>query len=218
MQMMKERMDFMMNTLRGQVSSNLDNLVHRTDFPSTVSITSFPLPLFIAKFTNAEDHGVEKGPQWIIHMDGSSNRQASEAGIVLRSLEGDEIECMVRLDFPTTNNEVEYEALVTGLNLGKTPFRLAYGSEAVIPAEVGLTSYRVDNYDERRNSKAMRLQLNLVDEVRMAAEQRLARYQDLMAKHFNSKVRRRDFNVGDLVLRKVMSATRDPSPGKLGPN
>ena len=31
---------------------------------------------------------------------------------------------------------------------GETPFQLAYGSEAVIPAEVGLTSYRVDNHDE----------------------------------------------------------------------
>ena len=26
---------------------------------------------------------------------------------------------MVRLDFPTTNNEVEYEALVAGLDLAK---------------------------------------------------------------------------------------------------
>ena len=28
---------------------------------------------------------------------------------MLRSLEGDEIKCMVRLDFPTTNNEVKYK-------------------------------------------------------------------------------------------------------------
>ena len=39
----------------------------------------------------------------------------------------------------------------------ETPFRLAYGSEAVIPAKVGLISYRVDNHDEQRNDKAMRL-------------------------------------------------------------
>ena len=39
-----------------------------------------------------------------------------------------------------------------------------------------------------------------------------------MAKHYNTKVRPRDFHVGDLVLRKVMTATRDPSQGKLGPN
>ena len=30
----------------------------------------------------------------------------------------------------------------------ETPFQLAYGSEVVIPAEVGLTNYRVDNHDE----------------------------------------------------------------------
>ena len=39
--------------------------------------------------------------------------------MVLHSLKGDKIECIVRLDFPTTNNEVEYEALITGLDLAK---------------------------------------------------------------------------------------------------
>ena len=101
---------------------------------------------------------------------------------------------------------------------GETPFRLAYGSEAVIPAEVGLTSYRVNAHDEGRNDEALRLQLDLIDEVRAAAEQRLARYQDRMAKHYNSRVRHRNFRVGDLVLRRVMGATRDPAQGKLGPN
>ena len=101
---------------------------------------------------------------------------------------------------------------------GETPFRLAYGTEAVIPAEVGLTSHQVESYDEDKNKEAIRLQLDLVDEVRAAAEQRLARYQNLMAKHYNNKVRHRDFQVGDLVLRKVMGAARDPSQGKLGPN
>ena len=49
-------------------------------------------------------------------------------------------------------------------------FRLAYISDAVIPAEVGLISYRVENYDEDKNEEAMHLQLDLVDEVRAAAE------------------------------------------------
>ena len=60
-------------------------------------------------------------------------------------------------------------------------FRLAYGTDAVIPAKVGLTSYRVENYG-KDNEEALRLQLDLVDEVRVTAEQRLARYQNLMAK------------------------------------
>ena len=101
---------------------------------------------------------------------------------------------------------------------GETPFRLTYGSEAVIPAEVGLTSYRVHNHDENKNDEAMRLQLDLVDETKTAVKQRLARYQDHMAKHYNSRVRHRDFQVRDLVFRKVMGAARDPTQGKLCPN
>ena len=42
---------------------------------------------------------------------------------------------------------------------GETPFLLAYGSETVISAEVGLTSYKVENHDEGKNDEAMRLQL-----------------------------------------------------------
>ena len=101
---------------------------------------------------------------------------------------------------------------------GETPFQLAYGTDAVIPAKVGLTSYQVENYSEDKNEEALRLQLDLVDKVRATAEQRLAQYQNLMAKHYNSNVRHKDFQVGNLVLRKVMGAAKDPSQGKLGPN
>ena len=72
---------------------------------------------FIAEFTNGEDKGAEECLQWSIHTDGSSNRQADEVGVVLPSLEGDKIECIVHLDFPTTNNEAEYKALVARLDL-----------------------------------------------------------------------------------------------------
>ena len=39
--------------------------------------------------------------------------------MVIQTPEGDKIECMIRLDFPTTNNEAEYEALVAGLDLAR---------------------------------------------------------------------------------------------------
>ena len=52
-------------------------------------------------------------------MDGSSIRQARGADIVLLSPEGDIVECMIRLNFPTTNNEAEYEELVVGLDLAR---------------------------------------------------------------------------------------------------
>ena len=39
-----------------------------------------------------------------------------------------------------------------------------------------------------------------------------------MEKHYNTKVRPRHFQIGDLVLRKVTTATKDPSQGKFGPS
>ena len=44
---------------------------------------------FIAEFTNGEYKGADEGPQWSIHTDGSSNRQAKGIGVVLLSPEGD---------------------------------------------------------------------------------------------------------------------------------
>ncbi|KAL8105088.1 hypothetical protein AgCh_029034 [Apium graveolens] len=42
------------------------------------------------------------------------------AGLVLQSLDGFLIEYAMKLDFPTTNNEAEYEALIAGLGLAGT--------------------------------------------------------------------------------------------------
>ena len=67
----------------------------------------------------------------------------------------------------------------------------------------------MDNHDKEKNEETMRLQLDLLDEVTATVEQRLARYQDLLAKHYNSRVKHRDFKVGDLILKKVMGTARD---------
>ena len=82
---------------------------------------------FIAEFTLEDSQGVEEKRQWSVYTDGSSNRQAGGAGVMIQTLEGDEIRCMIRLDFPTTNNEAKYEALVAGLDLAK-----AAGAENVV--------------------------------------------------------------------------------------
>ena len=88
-------------------------------YRSRIAIKGQVVADFITEFTNGEDKGVEECPWWSIYINGSSNRQASGASIVLFSPEEDNIECMVRLGFPTTNNEAKYEALVARLNLAK---------------------------------------------------------------------------------------------------
>ena len=52
-------------------------------------------------------------------MDGSSNQRAGGVRVVLQSPKGDFVECMIRLQFPTTNNKAEYEAVLLGLDLAK---------------------------------------------------------------------------------------------------
>ena len=44
-------------------------------------------------------------------------------------------------------------------------FRQAFETDAVIPMEVGLISYRVENYSEDKKEEALHLQLDLVVEV-----------------------------------------------------
>ncbi|XP_050290054.1 uncharacterized protein LOC126728235 [Quercus robur] len=61
---------------------------------------------FIAEFTLGDSRGAEKKRQWNIYTDRSSNRRVGATGVVIQIPEGDTIQCMIRLDFPTTNNEV----------------------------------------------------------------------------------------------------------------
>ena len=79
--------------------------------------------------------------------------------------------------------------------IGETPFKLAYGSDAVIPMEIGLTNYRVAHYNNEENEKQLRLSLDLVDKVRMDVEQRVAHYKNLMSKHHDALVKPRQFNI-----------------------
>ena len=103
-------------------------------------------------------------------------------------------------------------------SIGETSFKLANGSDAVIPAKVGLTSDKVAHYNNEENEKQLHLSLNLVDEVGMDAEQRVAGYKNLMVKHHDALIKPRQFNVGVLVLKRVSLATKDPTHEKLGPN
>ena len=101
---------------------------------------------------------------------------------------------------------------------GETPFKLAYGSDAVIPTEVHMANHKVMTYQDKDNTEQLRLNLDLIDEVRMDAEHRTTKYKNLMARQYDAMVKPRCFNIGDLVLKKVSLATKNPAHGKLGHN
>ena len=95
----------------------------------------------------------------------------------------------------------------------ETPFKLAYGSEVVIPAKVHMANHRVMKYQNEDNEEQLHLNLDLIDEVRMNAEQRTVRYKNLMARQYDAMVKPRHFNIGDLILKRVSLATRNPAHG-----
>ena len=73
-------------------------------------------------------------------------------------------------------------------------------------------------YQDEENMEQLRLNLDLIDEVRMDAEQRTARYKNLMAKQHDAMVKPRRFSIENLVLKRVSLATKNSAHGKLEPN
>ena len=100
---------------------------------------------------------------------------------------------------------------------GETPFRLTYGTEAVIPVEVGVASTRRTAFNEEGNDDKLRLSLDCLDEVKDKASSRMAEYQWKMAEYYNKRVKLRQLDVGDLILHKVTTTTKDSTQGKLRP-
>ncbi|GKV49619.1 hypothetical protein SLEP1_g56360 [Rubroshorea leprosula] len=80
---------------------------------------------------------------------------------------------------------------------------LAYGAEAVIPVEVGLPSDRAGRHDDLNNEQLLRENLDFIEEVREMSRIRNVAHQNRVAKFYNKRVRARQFQVGDLVLRKA---------------
>ncbi|XP_074323402.1 uncharacterized protein LOC141660323 [Apium graveolens] len=57
---------------------------------------------------------------WTLKVDGSSTSERSGAGLILKSSEGFKVQTAISFNFPATNNQAEYEALIAGLKLSRT--------------------------------------------------------------------------------------------------
>ena len=101
---------------------------------------------------------------------------------------------------------------------GETPFALAYGVEAVIPLEVGMSTTRTIDFAMETNKENLRKDLDLLEERRDLAVVRLASYQQQMKREHDKTIKPRVFQVGDLVLKKVLTNMRKANEGNLGPN
>ncbi|KAK1426837.1 hypothetical protein QVD17_15517 [Tagetes erecta] len=97
---------------------------------------------------------------------------------------------------------------------GETPFSLTYGTEAVIPVEIGMPTRRMLN--EGDNEQALKENLDLLEERREVAAIREAKYKKQIERYYNKRVVKQTFKEGEYVFR-CNEASRVQSTGKLGP-
>ncbi|XP_060170576.1 uncharacterized protein LOC132601513 [Lycium barbarum] len=92
-------------------------------------------------------------------------------------------------------------------SVGATPYLLVYGTEAVIPAKVEIPSLRIiveAEIDYTEWVKSRLDQLSLIDEKRLTAVCFGQLYQQRMARAYNKKVHPRHFEVGQLVMKRIL--------------
>ena len=61
-------------------------------------------------------------------------------------------------------------------------------------------------------------ELRTLDEKREQVQQRTKEYQRKTARYYNQRVKHRSYVPGDLFLKKLLPARKNPTHGKLGPN
>ena len=90
------------------------------EYHPRLAIKAQALANFITKFTLPDEDGLtKKAERWTIQTDGSSAQKQGGVRVVITAPDGEVLKYGVQLKFLATNNEAEYEGILTGLRLGK---------------------------------------------------------------------------------------------------
>ncbi|GAU44606.1 hypothetical protein TSUD_240980 [Trifolium subterraneum] len=100
-------------------------------------------------------------------------------------------------------------------SIGETPFRMVYGTDAMIPVEINPPSWRRATLTAEENNEALKENLDTLDQVRSATHFKEFAAKQRATRKYNTRVIPREFKEGDLVLKRPMG--RDKG-GKLAPN
>ncbi|GFS29293.1 hypothetical protein Acr_00g0006120 [Actinidia rufa] len=71
---------------------------------------------------------------------------------------------------------------------GETPYSMVFGTESVIPVEIGMPSFRVLTFDKETNEAELRHNLDLLEERRESAQLRQTAYKCQVAKYYNQEL------------------------------
>ncbi|GKC10583.1 reverse transcriptase domain-containing protein [Tanacetum coccineum] len=125
---------------------------------------------------------------------------------------------LVAIDYFTKWVEAKPLAKISGKDVkilfGRT--YLTYGSDVVIPAEIGMPTHRTMMINEALNNDELRLNLDLLPERKEMAAIKEAKYKKKMEQQYNKRVRPVSFRLGEYVYQRN-EASRAENQGKLGP-
>ena len=88
---------------------------------------------------------------------------------------------------------------------------MTYGAEAVIPLENGFPTLRTSTFTSDGNDELLKKSIDLVEKQRENAMVQLVYYQHKLKQGYDMNVKLRPLALGDLVLRKVLGSTKNPT-------
>ncbi|KAL0434461.1 UNVERIFIED_CONTAM: hypothetical protein Slati_2780400 [Sesamum latifolium] len=151
---------------------------HDIEFEPRLAIKAQALADFILEATGDEDS--KHLQEWTMFVDGSSTSSKSGVGIVIKSLKVDYMEYAITLEFPVSNNEAEYEAILLGCRLiraaGARKVRAYSDSQLVVSQAEG--EYEVRQEKMTKYLAKLREEIEKFEEFRL---EQIPREQNLMA-------------------------------------
>jgi hypothetical protein len=88
---------------------------------------------------------------------------------------------------------------------GYSPFFMVYGSEAILLTDIAFGAPYIQNYDHGKAKTTRRTDLDSAKEHHLTAALQHAQYEQQLCRYHDKNVQQREFNVDDLVLRRVQS-------------
>ena len=88
---------------------------------------------------------------------------------------------------------------------------MTYGVETVIPLEANFPTLRTSSFTPSNNDELLGKSLDLIEERREKAAIQLAYYHQKLKQGYDANVKLRPLAPGDLVLRNVVAAAKNPS-------
>ena len=129
---------------------------------------------FVVEYSQkpAQDNEPHKEEWWTLQVDGASRSSGSGVGLLLQSQPREQLEQSNRLGFPASNNEVEYEAILSGLNLALalavSKLRIYSDSQLVVrhvQEEYGAKDKRMARYLTKVRDTLQRLGESTIEKI-----------------------------------------------------